>query len=260
MEVETEMIKEGMVVTLCLELVMGIALLVLVSRARAGKKVPVIHKIPGLAAIDEAIGRATELGSPVMFVPGFGDLANAQTYAAIPVLDYTAKACAEYDTRIIVPLGIPVVYTVAEAVTRQAYMSKGKSDKYMETDVRFINEQNWAWAAGIAGIMEREKVAANVMIGAFWAEALFIAEAGNRCGIMQIAGTASTNQIPFFVAACDFTLIGQEIYAASAYLSPEPSTTGGLIVQDWGKMLGMALVLAGAILLFGSTAQDLMLK
>jgi hypothetical protein len=100
------------------------------------------------------------------------------------------------------------------------------------------------------------------MVGAFWAEALFIAESGNRCGALQIAGTASTNQIPFFVASCDFTLIGQEIYAASAYLSPEPSTTGGLIVQDWGKMLGMALVVIGAVLVtFGSaTLKDLMLK
>jgi hypothetical protein len=262
MEVETEVIKDGMVVTLVLELLMGIALVVLVGRAKAGKKIPVIHKIAGLAAIDEAIGRATELGTPIMFVPGKGDLADAQTYAALPVLEYAAKQCAEYDTRIVVPLGVPVVYTVAEAVTRQAYLSKGKGDKYRETDVRFINEQNWAWAAGITGIMEREKVSAQILFGAFWAEALFLAEAGNRSGAMQIAGTASTNQIPFFVAACDYTLIGQEIFAASAYLNPEPSTTGGLIVQDWGKMLGMVVVLAGAILAtFGNQALiDLMTK
>ncbi len=256
------MIKQGMLLTLLVELGMGICLIILVGRARAGKKIPVIHKIPGLAAIDEAIGRATELGTPVMFVPGMGDMADAQTYAALPVLDYTAKACAEYDTRIVVPLGVPVVYTVAEAVTRQAFMAKGKTDRYRETDVRFINEQNWAWAAGINGIMERENVSAQILFGAFWAEALFLAEAGNRTGAMQIAGTASTNQIPFFVASCDYTLIGQEIFAASAYLSPEPSTTGGLIVQDWGKVLGMIIVLAGAIMVtFGNTTiADFMLK
>lgn len=256
------MIKEGMIVTLCLEVLMAISLLVLVNRARAGKKVPVIHEIAGLAAIDEAVGRATELGTPIMFVPGMGDLADAQTYAALPVLEYVAKSCATYDTRIIVPLGVPVVYTVAEAITRQAFLSQGKGDTYRETDVRFINAQNWAWAAGITGIMEREKISAQILFGAFWAEALFLAESGNRTGAMQIAGTASTNQIPFFVASCDYTLIGQEIFAASAYLNPEPSTIGSLVVQDWGKMLGMALVLIGALFAtFGSKAlADLMLK
>lgn len=256
------MIKEGMVLTFILELIMGIALLVVVKRARAGKKIPVIHEIPGLKALEEAVGRATEMGAPIMFVPGKGDLADAQTYAALPVLEYVAKSCAEYDTRIIVPLGVAVVYPVAEAVTRQAFQVSGKGDAYRETDVRFINEQNWAWAAGINGIMEREKVSAQILFGAFWAESLFLAEAGNRAGAMQIAGTASTSQIPFFVAACDYTLIGQEIFAASVYLNPEPSTTGGLVVQDWGKMLGLVLVLLGSILVtLGSNAiAELMLK
>ena len=256
------MIKEGMLLTFILEVLMGIALLVLVSRARAGKKIPVIHEIAGLTALQEAVGRATEMGTPIMFVPGKGDLADAQTYAALPVLDYVAKSCAEYDTRIIVPTGVAVVHPVADAVTRQAFQAAGKGDSYRETDVRFINEQNWAWAAGITGIMEREKVAAQILFGAFWAESLFLAESGNRAGAMQIAGTASTSQIPFFVAACDSTLIGQEIFAASAYLNPEPSTTGGLVVQDWGKMLGLALVILGAILAtFGNnTLAEFMLK
>ena len=147
------MIKEGMLLTFILEVLMGIALLVLVSRARAGKKIPVIHEIAGLTALQEAVGRATEMGTPIMFVPGKGDLADAQTYAALPVLDYVAKSCAEYDTRIIVPTGVAVVHPVADAVTRQAFQAAGKGDSYRETDVRFINEQNWAWAAGITGIM-----------------------------------------------------------------------------------------------------------
>ncbi len=248
------MIRDGMLVTVCLELLMAISLLVLASRARAGKRIPVIHKIAGLAAIDEAVGRATELGTPVMFVPGFGGLSDAQTMAALPVLEYSAKLCAQYDTRIVVPLGSPIVYSVTEAITRQAFLSEGKGDTYRETDVRFINSQNWAWAAGIAGIMERERISAQILFGAFWAESLYLAEAGNRSGAIQIAGSASASQIPFFVAACDYTLIGQEIFAASAYLKPEPSTTGGLILQDWAKMLGVVIVVIGTLLAtFGNT-------
>lgn len=247
------MLKDGYATTLIFELAMCVALAILVRRGKHGEKVPVIHKIPGLEAIDEAVGRATELGRPVLYVPGRGNLQDAQTFASLAILDYTAAACAQYDTRIIVPTGLAVVQPVASAVVQQAYVGVGKGDRYTESDVRFINEENWPWAIGIGGIIMREQVAATILIGAFWAESLFIAEIGSSSGAMQIAGSASIPQIPFFVASCDYTLIGEEIYAASAYLNPDPITTAGLIVQDWGKMVGMVLVLVGSLLVsFGS--------
>jgi len=246
---------EGMQMTFWLEVALCASLLVLIRRAKEGKKVPEIHKIPGLDALDEAVGRATELGRPVVFAPGFADLQNSQTFAALSILDYTAGTCAKYDTRIIVSAGLTMVYPVAAAITRQAFLSQGKGDKYSENDVRFLSEQNWAWAGGTAGIMMREKAAAAILIGAFFAESLFMAEVGNMIGAIQIAGTANVAQIPFFVAACDYTLLGEEIYAASAYLSRDPVTTSGLIVQDWGKMLGLAIIVLGAIMAtFGNTA------
>ncbi|MGI6666550.1 MAG: DUF6754 domain-containing protein [Bacillota bacterium] len=249
------MIIEGMQMTVYVEVLLCVALLVLIKRARSGKKVPVIHKIPGLDALDEAIGRATELGRPVVFAPGFADLQNAQTFAAMSILGYTARTCAKYDTRIVVANGLTMVYPVAAAITRQAFMSVGKGDRYNENDVRFFSEQNWAWASGTAGVMMREKAAACVMIGAFYAESLFMAEVGNTIGAIQIAGTSNVAQIPFFVAACDYTLLGEEIFAASAYLSRDPVTTSGLIVQDWGKMFGLAIIVIGALMVtFGNDA------
>lgn len=247
------MITKGMNVTFWAEVVMCVSLLVLIRRARGGKKIPVIHKIPGLDALDEAVGRATELGRPVVFAPGFGDLQNSQTFAALSILGHMAGICAKYDTRIVVATGLAMVYPVAAAVTRQAYLSQGKGDKYNENDVRFFSEMNWAWASGTVGVMMREKAAANIFIGAFWAESLFMAEVGNIIGAIQIAGTANIHQIPFFVAACDYTLLGEEIYAASAYLSPDPVTTSGLIVQDGGKMLGLIMIVLGSLMVtFGN--------
>ena len=59
-------------------------------------------------------------------------------------------------------------------------------------------------------------------MGKFFAESLLFAETGNSIGAIQIAGTGSQTQIPFFVTACDYTLMGEEFFAASAYLSKEP--------------------------------------
>ena len=85
-------------------------------------------------------------------------------------------------------------------------------------------------------------------MGAFFAESLILAETGNSIGAIQVAGTAMPSQLPFFVAACDYTLIGEEFFAASAYLSGDPDQLGSLKGQDVGKVIVAALVIVGCLM------------
>jgi hypothetical protein len=96
--------------------------------------------------------------------------------------------------------------------------------------------------------MVREKPAACFYMGCFFAESLLFAETANTVGAIQIAGTAEPAQLPFFVAACDYTLIGEEFYAASAYLSGDPDQLGSLKGQDFGKVLVACLLIVGSLL------------
>ena len=84
-------------------------------------------------------------------------------------------------------------------------------------------------------------------MGSFFAESLILAETGFSTGAIQIAGTANIHQLPFFVAACDYALIGEELYAASAYLSKEPKLLGTLKASDLAKVIIMVLLAAGCI-------------
>lgn len=242
------LIKSGMVAPLVLQALLLASVAILIARARKGQKVPAIRKVAGLDALDEAIGRATEMGATVHYSPGIGDIANAQTLASFAIMGYVAKMCAKYDTRFIQTNRNNVVYSVSEEIIKQAYADVGKADAFNADDVRFLSEDQFGYASAVVGIMHREKVRANILIGGFWAESLIFAEVGSQIGSIQIAGTANTHQIPFFIAACDYALLGEEIYAASAYLTREPIQVGCLIAQDWGKMLGVLLILAGAVL------------
>jgi hypothetical protein len=85
-------------------------------------------------------------------------------------------------------------------------------------------------------------------MGSFYAESLLFAETGFSTGAIQVAGTANVHQLPFFVVACDYTLIGEELYAASAYLSGEPKLVGGLKGADLIKIVIIVLVLVGCVL------------
>jgi hypothetical protein len=104
--------------------------------------------------------------------------------------------------------------------------------------------------------MVREKPATCLYLGAFFAESLILAETGNSIGAIQIAGTARPGQLPFFVAACDYTLIGEELFAASAYLSGDPKQLGSLKGQDVAKSVAMIAIIIGVITVTLSSAWD----
>jgi hypothetical protein len=222
------------------------SVLFLIQRARAGKEL-YIRPIPGLSAVDEAIGRATEMGRPILFVPGLGVSGDVATLAAYTMLGRIAHKTAEYQTHVRVPCYDPMVMTIAQDVVKSAYLDAGYPDMYNEDDVFFVTQDQFSYVAAVNGLMIREKPATNFYIGKFYAESLILAETGNIAGSIQIAGTDEIIQIPFFVAACDYTLIGEELYAASAYLSREPPLLGTLKGQDWGKAAVMILMILGVL-------------
>ncbi len=111
-----------------------------------------------------------------------------------------------------------------------------------------ITDEQFGYVAHVAGRMVRERPAACFYMGAFYAESLVLAENGNAIGAIQIAGTAEPSQLPFFVAACDYTLIGEEFLAASAYLSGERDQLGSIKGQDLGKLFAGIAIVVGVLL------------
>jgi len=223
------------------------AIIYFIFSARAGKEL-YIRKIAGLESIDEAVGRATEMGKPILFVPGINDIDDMQTIAGLTILRKVAERAAEYDSKIIVPVARSMVLSTAKEVVRTAYLQAGRPDAYNEDSVFYLTDDQFGYVSGVDGIIVREKPAANFLLGSFYAESLILAETGFASGAIQVAGTAMPSQLPFFVAACDYTLIGEELFAASAYLSRDPQQLGSLKGQDFGKAVFVIVLLLGIIL------------
>lgn len=215
--------------------------------ARSGKEV-FIRRIPGLEAVNEAIGRATEMGRSILYVLGLGGVDTAATIASMNILGQVARRTADYETPLHVPCNDPIVMNVVREMVKAAYLNEGRPDAYNEDTIFFLTDSQFAYAAGVDGIMLREKPAAIFLQGTFYAESLILAETGNSIGAIQIAGTDSEHQLPFLITACDYTLIGEELYTASAYLSKEPMLLGSIRGQDWGKVAIFATIVLGVIL------------
>jgi hypothetical protein len=227
-----------------------------IETAKKGKSL-FVRRIAGLDAVEEAVGRATEMGKPIIYVPGLGSVADIATIASLNILGEVAKKVAQYDSALLVPNRDAIVYTVAREMVKESYAKAGRPDAFKTDSVFFVTDQQFAFAAAVDGLMVREKPATNFFLGTFWAESLILAETGATTGAIQIAGTDSIFQLPFFITACDYTLIGEELYAASAYLSREPLLLGSLKGQDYGKMIILTVVVVGSALLLLSKIPSL---
>ena len=245
---------------ICL-LIISAAVSYYIKQSQAGN-VPKLRRIPGVEAIDEAIGRAVEMGRPVFCSHGIADLRAAttgpQTIAGLSVLQYVAKKSIQLGAELTVPVRRPEVWPIAADIVETEFKLAGRGDEFDPDKIIFLSSQQFSYSSSYMGMMMREKPGANIMVGAYWAESLQLAETGARIGAMQIAGTAQTSQIAFFLITTDYCLIGEEIYSVGAYLSDDTDLIGSLAGQDIGRLLAVALGLLGAIVT--SMGSDVMLK
>jgi hypothetical protein len=227
--------------------VTGAAFLLFIQIAKRRGKDMFIRRIPGVDAIEDAVGRSTEMGRPVLYVTGIEEITDIQTLASLLILGHVAEMTAEYDTEIKVCNTYPLTMIIAEEIVRNSYTNVGRADAHRPENIMFITSEQFAFAAAVNGMILRDRPATNIYLGRFFAESLILSETGYLAGAVQIAGTAEFTQLPFFVAACDYTLIGEELYATSAYLSREPNQVAQIKAADVMKIVVAVLVLAGMI-------------
>lgn len=223
------------------------AVYVVVSSCRkADKNPPYIRKIPGVDAVFDAVGRAAEEGKSISFSTGLSSVGPV-LYATLGVIAAVAHKCARYGVSLFIPQNDPAAMALVHKTTKDAYERANRIQSFDPQKITFLSEEQFAFASGYVGLVTREKVGAAFLFGSFAGESLILAEAGQRVGAMQVAASVSPEQVAFFVATCDYTLIGEEIFAASAYLTKEPLLLGSLRAQDILKVIIFIIIFSGAI-------------
>ncbi|NPV45745.1 MAG: fibronectin type III domain-containing protein [Armatimonadetes bacterium] len=224
------------------------SVIVLLTIGLARRRDMYVRPIAGLRAVDDAIGRATEMGRPILYIAGLSGIGDIATIASMLILGHLSKRTAAYETPVLVPCLDPLVMSVEREIVREAHLEAGKPESYNPDNIFYVTDSQFGYVAAVDGIMLRQRPAANFYMGAFFAESLILAETGSTTGAIQIAGTDSDTQLPFFITACDYTLMGEELYAASAYLSRDPLLLAQLKGQDLGKVLLFVMLLVGLVL------------
>jgi hypothetical protein len=211
-----------------------------------------IRAMPAMQAIPEAVGRAAEMGRPVLWTPGISGALNNSTQgpqilAAISVLEYLTEECVRAGVHIQAIVPLPDALPLIEETMRTAYLREGKPEEFNPDQITFISEQS-PYLSATLGYMQRYEPASNILVGGFYYEAVVIGEAGNHIGAMQIGGTNNTHQMPFLVATCDYMLLAEELFAAGAAISQNRDMLGSIKGEDFMKVVLVAITGIGFIL------------
>jgi hypothetical protein len=221
----------------------------LASRVRAGRAGR-LRVLPGMEELPGLVGRSAEMGQPLhvsVGVAGVGSSATAETWAGLTLLAHLADEAAACDTPFVVTVADATVLPLAQDMVRRAYARHGNPDGYDPTQVRFVAPNPMAYAAGVMGLLEREPLTANVMLGSFGDEYLLMGETGARQGLRQVVGAADPRTLPFVYASADETLVGEEMFAGGAYTRGLPIQIGSLMAEDWARWAVAVAIVVSAV-------------
>lgn len=205
-----------------------------------------IRRISGIDAIEYGVGRAAEQGRPVSFSTGITGV-GPTLFACLGILRHVTRKIAAFKTKLIVPQNSPEAMAIVKDTVQSGYIDKKRGDLFDPESIIFLSEEQFAFASGYMGLVHRENVGTAFLFGSFAGESLILAEAGQQVGALQVAGSVSPEQVPFFICTCDYTLIGEELFAASAYLTQDPVQLGSLAGQDRLKLAVMFLIFIGCM-------------
>lgn len=239
--------KAGQMFNLAVLIVAGIFVYISYYLARKGR-IWTIRPLEAIEAIQEGIGRAAEMNRPVLMFPGIGNLQNVQTIAGLTMLGEVVERGARVNVPVNTIPSYTEIVTASEAIVRDAYNRAGKPELYqIGKYVKWFGADQFVYAVGGAGYILAEKPAMVVFLGYFLADVLVTGEAGSRVGALQIGGTGDQNAISLMAIVCDYILIGEEIYAASASITGDKFQIATIAGQDWLKILMILLMVVGVL-------------
>lgn len=229
------------------------ALLMLVFTFLRRRSSAVFRRIEAYERLNRAIGLAVEGGTRLHVSIGRGNLFTARggsALAALAMLRRLSEQTSLSDQPPIVTSGDASLAILSQDTLQSGFRAAGAEDQYRFTNGRLTGLTPFAFAAGTMPVMRDEEVSANVVIGDIGAEAALLAEAADSEETDLIAASDNLSAQSVLYAASQEPLIGEELFAAGAYLGAGATHDASLQTQDILRWLVILAILGGAALKF----------
>lgn len=214
-----------------------------------------LRALTPLNRLRSLLGQSAESGRGLHFSPGSGGLndqpGTAETLNGLALLDEIARGAARAGASLEVSANDTLTYLAAGDVAEAEFEAAGRPDDFdREDNVRFVTQQDrLAYIVGVESALGTGETGGAVLVGRFDAEYLLAGETASRLNIPQVVGSSRVEALPLMTVSAGFeeTLVGEEIYAAPAYLSRRPALLASLRAQDALRLLVIAVIILGVI-------------
>lgn len=238
------------VAALTLLLVFLIFFLVFTLRAKSGARFA-LRPIAVYTRLQQLISQATESGRPIHIGMGSGQIGSAFTTEAsmgLTTFDLVARHASASDMAVLGSTGDPTILATGQGILQVARREAGYAESYTGRDLGFYAPDPMAYAVGAEQELRRKKYLASVLLGRYGSESLWISEATGTLPMIHMGGTVDATAQALLQFSLDETVIGEEVYAAGAYLH-RPSHLGSLATQDIIRIVLILSILAGVIMI-----------
>jgi hypothetical protein len=229
-----------------------IAVFLLLAFTFLRRKSPgVFRKIEAYERLNRAVGLAVEGGTRLHVSLGRGDLITARggsALAGLAMLRRLSEQTSQSDHPPIVTSGDASLAILSQDTMQSGYSAAGAEEQYRFTTGRLTGLTPFAFAAGTIPIIRDENVSANVVIGNLGSEAALLTDASDNSDADLIAASDNLSAQSVLFASSDEPLIGEELFAAGAYLGAGASHDASLQTQDLMRWLVILAILGGAVL------------
>lgn len=194
---------------------------------------------------------AVEAGKRLHISLGRGninDLQGGSAFIGLTILDRCARAASNSDRPPVTTSGDGVITILSQDTLQSTYRSLATVQRYDPTNARLTGLTPMAYAAGAMPTIHDEQVSANIFAGHFGTEIALLTEAGDRSRSLTVAGSDSIPAQAVLFATADEALLGEELYAAGAYLGAGTAHTASLRMQDIIRWVLVVAIVIGAIL------------
>jgi hypothetical protein len=215
------------------------------------KTPPVFREIPAYTRLKRAIGISVEDGTRLHISLGRGGLQTprgAPALAGLAMLRHLTEQTSVSDEPPIVTSGTGDLAILSRDTLQAGYKAAGADDLYSPATGRLTGLTPYSYVAGAIPAIRDEDVSANVFIGHFGPEVALLTDAADRANSLAVAAADDPAAQAVLYAGVDDPLIGEELFAAGAYLNAGISHQASLQVQDILRWVIILILLGGSAL------------
>jgi hypothetical protein len=208
-----------------------------------------LRLIEAYERLNRSVGLAVENGTRLHISLGRGNFFTARggsALAGLAMLRRLAERTSMSDRPPIVTSGDASLAILSQDTLQSGYRAAGAEDQYRFSTGRLTGLTPFSYAAGTIPTIHDENVSANIILGDLGTESALLAEASDRENTSLIAASDNLSAQSVFYASAQEPLIGEELFAAGAYVGAGASHQASLNVQDILRWLIILAILIGA--------------